>query len=156
MRGATRWGLVAIAALAMTLAGAGCASAPNTPQTYAALGGQAGVEGIVDDLLDAIAGDDRINFQFAETNIVRLREKLIEQICQQAGGPCTYTGDSMHDVHAGQPLPRGPAGDGCAGGGALESQSRSEGFLRPATLLAHAWTSPRWLQATNHRVPRAG
>lgn len=54
------------------------------------------------------------------------------------------------------PLPRGPAGDGCVGGGASENQSRREGLLPPAALLAHAWTAPRRLRPTNHRVPRAG
>ena len=81
---------------------AGCASRTVPSSTYAQLGGAAGVEGIVDDLLNAIVDDDRINQQFANADILRLREKLIEQICAESGGPCTYTGLTMQESHAGR------------------------------------------------------
>lgn len=72
------------------------------PATYAQLGGAPGIEAIVDDLLLAILEDDRINLQFADADIIRLREKLIEQLCTESGGPCTYTGLTMHESHAGR------------------------------------------------------
>ena len=78
---------------------AGCASRTVPSSTYAQLGGAAGVEGIVDDLLNVIVDDERINQQFANADILRLREKLIEQICAKSDGPCTYTGDSMPEAH---------------------------------------------------------
>ncbi|MFN3310458.1 MAG: group I truncated hemoglobin [Thermomonas sp.] len=81
---------------------AGCASRTPAPSTYEQLGGRAGVEAIVDDLLEAIVDDDRINRQFANADIVRLRGKLIEQICVESGGPCTYTGLTMQESHAGR------------------------------------------------------
>lgn len=94
------------AALALLLAGSGCATsgadAASTP--YTQMGGAQGVEGIVDDLLEKILEDDRINVQFADTDIVRFREKLIEQLCVEAGGPCTYTGLSMQESHAGRDI----------------------------------------------------
>lgn len=79
----------------------GCASQPTTT-TYDQLGGAAGIEGIVDALLEKIVEDERINFQFADTDIVRLRSMLIEQFCAEAGGPCTYSGLSMQESHAGR------------------------------------------------------
>lgn len=80
-----------------------CATHPVAPpSTYEQLGGKAGVEGIVDDLLEKILDDKRINFQFAHTDIVRFREKLIEQICYESGGQCVYTGHSMQEAHAGR------------------------------------------------------
>lgn len=82
---------------------AGCATGPTTT-TYEQLGGAAGVEGIVDDLLLKIVDDSRINKQFADADIVRLREKLIEQLCKEADGPCTYTGLSMQESHAGRKI----------------------------------------------------
>ncbi len=94
----TRLALIVLAALCL----GGCASTPPNPATYEQLGGATGVEGIVDDLLEAILVDDRINFQFAQTDIVRFREKLIEQLCVEAGGPCTYSGLSMQETHAGR------------------------------------------------------
>lgn len=80
----------------------GCATRAPASSTYEQLGGAAGVEGIVDDLLNAIVDDPRINQQFANANILRLREKLIEQICAESGGPCTYTGLTMQESHAGR------------------------------------------------------
>jgi hemoglobin len=90
------------ALLVAALALSACASAPPSPTTYAQLGGAEGVTDIVDDLLVVILEDDRINFQFAQTDIARFREKLIEQICVESGGPCTYTGLSMQESHAGR------------------------------------------------------
>lgn len=51
-----------------------------------------------------IAGDPRIVRHFESIDIVRLRDKLVEQVCVEAGGPCTYTGDSMEESHKGQNL----------------------------------------------------
>lgn len=80
---------------------AACASQP-TATTYDQLGGATGIEGIVDDLLEKIVEDERINFQFAETDIVRFRSMLIEQLCAESEGPCTYSGLSMQESHAGR------------------------------------------------------
>ena len=80
---------------------AACASQPTTT-TYDQLGGASGIENIVDTLLEKIVEDERINFQFAETDIVRLRSMLIEQFCAESGGPCTYSGLSMQESHAGR------------------------------------------------------
>lgn len=82
----------------------GCASTTPRPDTYASFGGAAGVEGLVDDLLVKIVDDDRINVQFADTDLVRFRAMLIEQLCVETGGPCTYTGLSMQESHAGRKI----------------------------------------------------
>lgn len=87
--------------LALAVCLAACATSPKST-TYEQLGGAAGVEGIVDALLEKIVEDERINFQFAETDIVRLRSMLIEQFCAESGGPCTYSGLSMQESHAGR------------------------------------------------------
>jgi len=96
--------LKAIALACALLCLAACATTSVTPTLYQQLGGAAGIEGIVDDLLVAILEDDRINRQFADTDIVRFREKLIEQLCVESGGPCTYTGLSMKESHAGRKI----------------------------------------------------
>jgi hemoglobin len=84
---------------------AGCArhqAASRDASLFEALGGIAGIERIVDGLLLQVVEDPRIAHHFAEANILRLREKLIEQLCEESGGPCTYTGDSMQASHAGR------------------------------------------------------
>lgn len=77
-----------------------CSSVSNS-SLYEELGGEQGVEAIVDGFLYQLGEDDRIIDFFAESNIDRFREKLIEQICELSGGPCEYTGDSMIDSHRG-------------------------------------------------------
>lgn len=79
----------------------GCASAPQQDQLYRDIGGQPGVEKLVDAFLDNIANDERIFHFFKDTNIDHFRSRLIEQFCNLSGGPCTYAGDSMEKSHGG-------------------------------------------------------
>jgi hemoglobin len=93
--------------LVLALSLAACAQrAPTNDSLYRALGEQAGITRIVEGMLLNIARDQRIVRHFENIDIVRLRDKLVEQLCVEAGGPCTYTGDSMEDSHKGQNLTR--------------------------------------------------
>lgn len=84
---------------------AACAQQPAKDDSlYRDLGEQAGITRIVEGMLLNIAADPRIVRHFENIDIVRLRDKLVEQICVEAGGPCTYTGDSMEESHKGQNL----------------------------------------------------
>jgi hemoglobin len=79
-----------------------CASLQgNSDQLYRDLGQQPGIERLVDGLLDNIARDERIFAKFRDSNIDRLRSKLIEQFCSLSGGPCKYNGESMEKSHGG-------------------------------------------------------
>ncbi len=93
-----------ITTLALTLLIAACSTTPTQPTLYERLGEQDGITTIVDNLLFEIGGNDTLLPFFAETDIDRFREKLIEQLCQVSDGPCDYTGDSMAQVHAGMEL----------------------------------------------------
>lgn len=91
--------------LVVVLSLAACAQQPPKDDSlYRDLGEQAGITHIVEGMLLNIAGDPRIVRHFENIDIVRLRDKLVEQICVEAGGPCTYTGDSMEESHKGQNL----------------------------------------------------
>ncbi|GGC98007.1 group I truncated hemoglobin [Halopseudomonas salina] len=95
---------------ALTLGGCAAHSAAPPPaedELYQALGGQSGIERIVEGLLINIADDERIVSHFVDADIDRLFEKLVEQICMESGGPCEYTGDSMEDSHAGMDITEG-------------------------------------------------
>jgi hemoglobin len=74
---------------------------------YERLGGMEAIAAVVEDFRDRVAKDDRINQKFARTDLVRLRKMLIDQVCEAAGGPCTYTGRSMKDAHAGMKVTTG-------------------------------------------------
>ncbi|MEO8489864.1 group 1 truncated hemoglobin [Pseudomonas sp.] len=84
-----------------------CAQQPSKDDSlYRDLGALPGLTRIVEGMLLNIARDERIVERFRHVDIQRLRNKLIEQFCVEAGGPCTYTGDSMAESHKGQNLSR--------------------------------------------------
>jgi hemoglobin len=68
---------------------------------YERLGGLEAIKAVVDDFVANIAADQAINARFANSDMANLREKLVEQICAATGGPCTYTGKGMVEVHTG-------------------------------------------------------
>ena len=81
---------------------AGCRGLPPGGNDFERFGGHAGIAAIVEDTLVRSAGDPRIARHFANANLVRLHGKLTEQVCVQVGGPCTYTGFPMPEVHDGR------------------------------------------------------
>ena len=74
---------------------------------YERLGGINAITAVVENFRDRVAGDTRINQKFAQTDLVRLRKMLIDQVCEAAGGPCRYTGRSMKDAHKGMKVTSG-------------------------------------------------
>lgn len=60
---------------------------------------QAGVDRIVDEMVDRNIADPRIADIFKGQDIVRLRRTLKEQFCYILGGGCTYTGRTMAASH---------------------------------------------------------
>lgn len=94
-----------LAMLCLPLLLAACAQqAPRDDDLYRALGEEPGIVRIVEGMLLGSARDPRIARHFLDIDIERLREKLIEQLCFESGGPCVYTGDSMEESHKGMRL----------------------------------------------------
>lgn len=93
---------IVILALAAGLALAGCQSMPrqSQPTLYQQLGERTGIAEIVEDLLFLIVDDERINHQFKGIDVASFHRNLTDHLCQLSGGPCTYTGRGMRDVHA--------------------------------------------------------
>ena len=77
-------------------------------ELYDDLGGESGVATIVDQFLWLLADDRRINHYFAETNLVRLRTKLIRitRLCTERAriGPCSPCNDSPSPTSAWESL----------------------------------------------------
>lgn len=102
-------------ALALTLSAAACSTEkktagdttaigamPDTAPTrslYDRLGGKSAITAVVDTFVARVAADARINKKFARSNIPRVKAMLVEQVCMQTGGPCTYSGRSMKEAH---------------------------------------------------------
>jgi len=68
---------------------------------YQALGQKTGIAAIVGDMYDRVLVDPRIRAYFVDAPQKRVRQKLTEQICVLAGGPCQYTGRTMAESHKG-------------------------------------------------------
>lgn len=82
-----------------------CAQQPlKDDSLYQQLGAEPGITRIVEGMLLGVAEDPRIVEHFRNVDIQRVRDKLIEKFCAEAGGPCTYTGDSMEESHKGLAL----------------------------------------------------
>lgn len=76
------------------------AAAPEK-SLYDRLGGEAAIKAVVDEFVANVAADARINNYFANANLDRLKEHLVNQIGQASGGPQQYTGRDMKTAHAG-------------------------------------------------------
>jgi hemoglobin len=66
---------------------------------YDRLGGVEAITAVVRAFDERAGKDGRINQKFARTNLDRLTKEFIDQLCQDTGGPCTYTGLSMKVSH---------------------------------------------------------
>ena len=79
----------------------------QTNSLYDRLGGGDAVNALTDSWVARVGGDDRANGKFARTDIERLKKEVVDQLCEAAGGPCTYTGRSMRETHDGMKVTAG-------------------------------------------------
>jgi hemoglobin len=67
---------------------------------YERLGGTDAINTVAVAFENRAAKDDRINQKFARTDLNRLTKEFVDQLCQDTGGPCRYTGRDMTETHA--------------------------------------------------------
>lgn len=99
-----------IAAIVVAMALDACADMAmmqKEASLYDRLGGKPAITAVVDDFIGNVAADKRINDRFAGTNVPRLKQMLVDQICAASGGPCTYTGRDMVSAHRGMNISEG-------------------------------------------------
>ncbi|ALA58410.1 group I truncated hemoglobin [Nitrospira moscoviensis] len=92
---------VAVMSVVLTAGAATAAAGAKGKSLYDRLGGKGAITAVVDTFVGNVGGDKRINGYFATTDIPKLKMHLVNQICEAAGGPCTYTGRTMKQTHAG-------------------------------------------------------
>jgi hemoglobin len=71
---------------------------------YIRLGGYNAIAIVIDDAIKFIVADEVIGKYFIGLGThsqLRLRQLLVDQFCQAAGGPCVYTGRDMKLSHSG-------------------------------------------------------
>jgi hemoglobin len=79
----------------------------TTKSLYDRLGGKTAITAVIDTFVAHVAADPRINKKFARSNIPRVKAELVDQVCVQTGGPCTYSGRSMKEAHRGMKVTEG-------------------------------------------------
>lgn len=95
---------IILAALTSLLLLSGCQSMASPDQDdalYQSLGERAGISAIVENMLYQIVDDPRLTEDFKGIDVARFHRQLTDQICHLSGGPCSYTGRSMEETHAG-------------------------------------------------------
>ena len=85
-------------------AGGDAKTAQAPKKLFDRLGGKGAVEAVIDDFLGRVAGDERINSGFAVGHVPRVRQRLVELVCDATGGPCTYSGRAMDVAHTGMKI----------------------------------------------------
>jgi hemoglobin len=68
------------------------------------MGGEAKLKPAVEQLVEIMLEDERINFVFAQTELTKFKHLLYTQLCELAGGPCIYDGRDMRTAHARLPI----------------------------------------------------
>jgi hemoglobin len=84
--------------IAILLLGASL-SARADQELFEELGGGVVLRAAVDELVDIMLEDDRINFAFAGADLTTFKRRLYTQLCLLANGPCKYEGRDMKTAH---------------------------------------------------------
>ena len=74
------------------------------PSLYKRLGGYDAIAAVTDDFIGRLIGDPRFAKFFAGASTDskgKIRQHVVDQLCNAAGGPCLYTGRTMKQSHAG-------------------------------------------------------
>lgn len=94
--------VLVLAVLALLQACAGRMPQPDpSASLHERLGGRQAIVAVVDEFVDNIAADERINKFFVNTDMAQFKGLLVEQFCEMSGGPCRYSGRTMRAAHAG-------------------------------------------------------
>ena len=78
---------------------------PETPSLYDRLGGVYNIATVIDDLIDRVMADDRLNANprvdeaHHRVSPAGFKYYVTEMVCGATGGPQRYTGRTMKDSH---------------------------------------------------------
>ena len=97
---------------ALALCGVGFATLPASAQSrndalYRQLGEQPGLVRLMDDFMQRLLADARMQPFFKDVNQEQLKAQLVLQFCEVSGGPCKREGPDMKRVHDGFDINRG-------------------------------------------------
>lgn len=96
--------LGAVCLCAGLVASQAMAQAPQPPTLYQRLGGYDALAAVTDDFIGRLVVNPRLArffSGFGTDSKTRVRQLLVDQLCNATGGPCAYIGRSMKTAHAG-------------------------------------------------------
>lgn len=71
---------------------------------YERLGGYNSIAGVVDDFIGRLVADKQLGRFFighCTNSKKKMRQLIVDMLCEATGGPCIYTGRDMKTVHTG-------------------------------------------------------
>ena len=80
------------------------ADAPKSPSLYTRLGGYNAIAAVTDDFIGRLAADKQVSRFFvghSQDSLMKIRQHVVEFLCNATGGPCFYIGRDMKTVHTG-------------------------------------------------------
>ncbi|WP_374566583.1 group 1 truncated hemoglobin [Ideonella sp.] len=94
-------GLLACASLSPAQTGT-----PRDDTLYQQLGGQPGLVKLMDNFMQRLLADARMNPFFKDVDQAHVKAQLVDQFCEVSGGPCRLNGPDMKKVHSGVDITR--------------------------------------------------
>lgn len=88
----------------VTLLNVASVNAQEKKSLYQRLGGYDAIAAVADDFIGRLANDTQLSRFFTSLSTdskKRLRQLVVDQLCEATGGPCIYIGRSMKASHAG-------------------------------------------------------
>lgn len=98
-------GVALTAALLASIVASGLAHAGDDA-LYQSLGGRPGLVALMDDFMDRLLADARMRPFFKDANQQHVKEELVAQFCELAGGPCKRQGPDMKQAHEAMDITR--------------------------------------------------
>ena len=93
-----------LASACATNSAAQSAGDQSGPSLYKRLGGYDAIAAVSDDFIARLAADKQLSrflVGMSADSQKRLRQLVVDQLCQATGGPCIYIGRPMKTAHAG-------------------------------------------------------
>jgi hemoglobin len=91
-------------ALGLGIFGSAEVLAAQGDSLYKRLGGYDALAAVTDDFIARLAADPQLQRFFvghSTDSLKRIRQLIVDQLCQVTGGPCVYIGRDMKTSHAG-------------------------------------------------------
>ena len=93
-----------ILAVGLFLCGSALQAAEMGETLYKRLGGYDAIAAVSDDFIGRLAADKQLNrflVGLSADSQKKLRQHVVDQLCEATGGPCKYSGKSMPEAHKG-------------------------------------------------------